>query len=96
MMPDIQNLKEREHYQIWRKRNRVRLIDVSIYCECSESLISRWENGKVNIDDSVLKKYNDFITHFENTTDTLLNTSYNINRKLKRGRKSVGDCNNAR
>ncbi len=65
VMPVITNLQEREQYQIWRKRNRVRLIDISQYCGCSESLLSRWENGKTNIDDYILSNYNEYIRQFE-------------------------------
>lgn len=61
----ITNLKEREQYQIWRKRNRVRLVDVAQYCRCHFSLISMWENGKQNISDEIFAKYNEYIKKFE-------------------------------
>ena len=64
-MPIIHNLKEREQYQIWRKRNRVRLIDVSQYCGCCVSTISQWENGQINISNELLSSYNEFIEQFE-------------------------------
>lgn len=64
-MPLIQSLKERERYQIWRKRNRVRLVDVSKYCGCGVSTISQWENGQLKISDELLGYYDEFIENFE-------------------------------
>lgn len=59
------NLKEREKYIIWRKRHRVRLIDIARYCGCSIASISRWENGLVIMSDEIVSKYNDYIRKFE-------------------------------
>lgn len=58
----ISYVKDREEYILWRKRNRVRLIDVARYSNCSIALLSLWENGKANISDGVLEKYNEYIT----------------------------------
>lgn len=59
------NLKEREKYIIWRKRHRVRLIDIARYCGCSIASISRWENGLVIMSDEIVSKYNDYINKYE-------------------------------
>ncbi|HBQ25716.1 MAG TPA: hypothetical protein DD791_04930 [Syntrophomonas sp.] len=64
-MPIIHNLKEREQYQIWRKRNRVRLVDVAKYCGCAISTISQWENNQTNMSDELIEYYNEFIEKFE-------------------------------
>lgn len=64
-MPIIHNIREREQYQIWRKRNRVRLIDVAQYCGCAISTLSQWENGLTNISDELLVEYNEYIRQFE-------------------------------
>lgn len=61
----INNIKEREQYTIWRRRNRIRLSDVANYCQCSISYISMWENGIININDEILTKYNHFINNYE-------------------------------
>ena len=60
------DIKEREKYTLWRRRNRVRLCDVAHYCGVSIPLISMWENGKQNISTKVLKKYDQYIAEFEN------------------------------
>lgn len=57
-------LKDREFYPIWRRRNRVRLVDVAKYCNCSISLISQWENDLIEINDETVKKYDKFIQEF--------------------------------
>lgn len=59
------DIKEREKYTLWRRRNRVRLIDVAHYCGVSVPLLSMWENGKENISPKTLEKYNEFIKEFE-------------------------------
>lgn len=64
-MPLIQNLKDREQYQIWRKRHRVRLIDVAKYCGCCASTISQWENNQTNMSDELIDYYDEFIEKFE-------------------------------
>ncbi len=64
-MPIIHNLKDREQYQIWRKRHRIRLIDVAQYCGCCVSTISQWENSQINISNELLSSYNEFIEKFE-------------------------------
>jgi len=58
-------IQGREPYQLWRKRNRVRLIDVAKYCGCSVSAISQWENNLINISDELVENYNKFIKEFE-------------------------------
>jgi transcriptional regulator with XRE-family HTH domain len=58
-------LKKREEYTLWRRRNRVRLIDVAEYCGVSISLISLWENGKQGISPETLKNYDEYIAEFE-------------------------------
>ena len=55
----------REGYQVWRKRHRIRLIDVAKYCNCSISLISQWENNLINISDKHVANYNKFIQELE-------------------------------
>jgi len=55
----------REPYQLWRKRHRIRLIDIAKYCGCSISLISQWENNLINISDKHVENYNKFIQEFE-------------------------------
>jgi transcriptional regulator with XRE-family HTH domain len=58
-------VKEREKYTLWRRRNRVRLCDVAQYCKVSIPLLSMWENGKTEISNKVLSKYNEYIEQFE-------------------------------
>ena len=58
-------LKKREEYTLWRRRNRVRLIDVAEYCGVSISLISLWENGKQGISPETLKNYDKYVAEFE-------------------------------
>ena len=58
-------LKKREEYTLWRRRNRVRLVDIAEYCGISISYISMWENGKRYIEPSIIKKYDEYITEFE-------------------------------
>lgn len=62
----INKIQDRELYQLWRKRNRVRLIDISKYCGCTPSALSQWENNLINISDELVSKYNRFIQEFEN------------------------------
>ncbi len=64
-LPNLDELKEHEQYQIWRKRNRVRLIDVAKYCGCCASTISQWETGVSNISNELLASYNEYIKQFE-------------------------------
>lgn len=61
----IEDIKEREEYTLWRRRNRVRLVDIAEYCGVSIPLISMWENGKVGISQETLKKYDEYIAEFE-------------------------------
>ena len=61
----IDDIKEREEYTLWRRRNRVRLVDIAEYCDCTIPLISMWENGKRNIPDKILAKYDEYISEFE-------------------------------
>jgi len=61
----INNLKEREQFQVWRKRHRIRLIDVSEYCGCCVSTLSQFENSQTNLSDKLLAKYIEFINQFE-------------------------------
>lgn len=60
-MPLIQNLREHEKYQIWRKRNKLRLKDVANYCSCSVAALSLFENGELNLSDELLEYYDEFI-----------------------------------
>lgn len=61
----IIDVKEREKYTLWRRRNRVRLVDIAQYCGVSIPLISMWENGKQNISADILAKYDEYIRKFE-------------------------------
>lgn len=60
-----QEIKEREKYTIWRRRNRVRIVDIAQYCDVSSSYISMWENGKRPITPETLAKYDEYISNFE-------------------------------
>lgn len=64
-MQVINDLREREQYSIWRRRNRVRLVDISRYCGCSISTISQWENSQINVNDKIIQAYDEFIKLFE-------------------------------
>jgi len=61
----IEELTERQKYQLWRKVNNVLLKDISDYTGISHSSISRWENGKRDLPDWFQKKYDEFIREFE-------------------------------
>ena len=65
MKISIDELKAREEYAIWRRRNRVRLLDVSKYIGVSIPVLSRWENGINGISDELLEKYNEYRVRFE-------------------------------
>lgn len=58
------DFKSREQYTIFRRRNKVRLIDVAEYIGCSVSLLSKWERELVNISDEKVDLYNKFIETF--------------------------------
>jgi DNA-binding transcriptional regulator YiaG len=58
-------LTEREEYTIWRKRNKVKLVDVANYLGISESAISRWERYERHFKDNKQELYNKFIEQFE-------------------------------
>lgn len=60
----IPEIKEREEYQVWRKRNRVRLKDIALYCKCGLSTLSMWENGLLNVSGDIINLYNDYIKKF--------------------------------
>jgi len=57
--------QKREDYKIWRKRNNVRLWDVSKYINLSESSISRWENNMRDIPEWKIELYDKFIKEYE-------------------------------
>lgn len=59
-----EEFKSREQYTIFRRRNKVRLIDVAEYIGCSISLLSKWERELVNISDDKVNLYNKFIKTF--------------------------------
>ncbi len=62
----IQELKERERFMIWRKRNKVNLTDVAKYCGCATSTISQFENSQTKkLSDKFLLKYQDYIYKYE-------------------------------
>ena len=61
----INTIRKHEEYTLWRRRNRVRLVDVAEFAKCSYSLLSLWENGKANISDEKLQKYDEYIQLFE-------------------------------
>lgn len=61
----VSSLEGRERYMVWRKRHRVRLVDIAKYCGCFISAISQWENNQINLSDQLLAKYNEFIREFE-------------------------------
>ena len=64
-LPNMNELMDFEQYRIWRQRNRVRLIDVAKYCNCSVSNLSQWETGSTNLSDELKRKYTEFIYHFK-------------------------------
>lgn len=61
----IEELTERQKYQLWRKINKIKLVTVSEAIGMSVSSLSRWENGLRDLDDSIIKKYDFFISAFE-------------------------------
>ena len=61
----IQSLKEEEKYQIWRKRNHIRLADVAKFCGCSIGALSLFENGELNLSDELLGYYDEYIERYE-------------------------------
>lgn len=54
-------VEEREFYRVWRKRNNVKLKDVSALLNLSISTISRFENNEREITADQVNKYNYFI-----------------------------------
>ena len=60
-----QELREREYYTLWRKRNGVTLKEVASYIGVYDSTISRWERGIFNFADGKERKYDEFIEQFE-------------------------------
>ena len=64
-MPLIQNLREHEKYQVWRKRHRIRLLDVANYCGCSVAALSLFENGELRVSDELLAYYDEFVEKFQ-------------------------------
>lgn len=60
----LNNIEQREEFTLWRRRNRVRLVDIAKYCKCTIPLISMWENGKANISEEIFKKYNEYVELF--------------------------------
>jgi len=64
-MPVIKDLHRGELYQIWRKRNRIRLTDIAKYCSCSASAISQFENEIIDLSPELFGKYNEFIRKYE-------------------------------
>lgn len=59
-------LTEQEQLLLWRKRNKVPLKIVAEYIGCSQSLISRWECGLLNMADEKVSLYRKFIKKYEN------------------------------
>ena len=62
---DIFDLYRGEKYQIWRKRNRIRLTDIAKYCKCTASAISQYENNIIDLSPEKEEKYNEFINLYE-------------------------------
>lgn len=60
-----EEFKSREQYTIFRRRNKVRLMDVAGYIGCSISLLSKWERELINISDEKASLYNEFIETFK-------------------------------
>ncbi|WP_136479296.1 helix-turn-helix domain-containing protein [Acetivibrio thermocellus] len=61
--------EKRQDYKNWRKRNNVRLWDVSKYINLSEGTISRWENDMRDIPDWKIELYDRFIQEYEKAND---------------------------
>lgn len=51
-------------YFVMRKRKRIKLKDVAEYIDCSISLLSRYENLSVHMDDEKVRKYEHFIKNY--------------------------------
>lgn len=65
MTVDIRKINERQKYQIWRKINKVTLMQIAQAINIHYSNVSRWENGKIDLPKCVIEKYNNFIKEFE-------------------------------
>ena len=52
-------------FKLWRISHGVRLVQVAEYCKTTPASISRWENGKMNLNESYIKSYQRFIEDFE-------------------------------
>lgn len=59
-------LTEQEKFSLWRKRNKIPLKTLAEYIGCSQSLISRWECGLLNMADEKVGLYRKFIKEYEN------------------------------
>ena len=59
------DLKEREHYTVWRKRNKVKLKDVAEYLKISIPAVSRWERYEMDFFDNKQELYDKFIAEFK-------------------------------
>ena len=52
------------YYQIWRKKNRVRLFEVANYLGVTLQYVSMFENNYVNWDQNLIGRYKQFIKEF--------------------------------
>lgn len=62
-MSDI--VKMYVQFKQWRISHGVRLVQVAAYCKTTPASISRWENGKMNLNESYVKSYQQFIMDYE-------------------------------
>lgn len=53
------------YYQVWRKKNRVRLFEVAQYLGVTLQYVSMFENNYVKWDQHLVGKYKQFIKEFE-------------------------------
>lgn len=64
---NMDDLTEREKYILMRKRKKISLNELAQKIGCSISLLSKYENGKINIDQSKERKYKQIIREWGNS-----------------------------
>ncbi|MGN8235384.1 helix-turn-helix domain-containing protein [Priestia flexa] len=58
-------MNEKEFYFLKRKQLKIRMIALANYMNCSQSLISRYENGQRSLSEIKLQKYREFIDNYK-------------------------------
>ena len=62
-MLDIK-LNDREQYTFFRRKHKIKLLDVAKYIGCSIPLLSLWERNLANMDIKKIKMYKLFVENY--------------------------------